>query len=321
MLHVHEPLAPGPSMTTRHAARRTDRRHVPRRRALDELPAARAGAATAARTRRPPGRRLEGRARRSCRSTSAARRRVSAVQRCRDGRDPGRQRRCPRRGRRSSSSAATRSARVSPCCSQAMRLLDVDVACWVAGDGPDTARLRIEHGGDPRIEWLGRIIEADKFAAAPRRLGVLRAVAARRVVRRRADRGDGGRHARGRQRARRLPQRGHRRASTPCSSSPATPTSLAAAPEPRARATATSRDVADRPTAADAPTSSRCRASPTRTWPSTRTARSPARSIPAGRTTAGTSTGRLVALCGSLIVRRDPRRAARRSTWSPPTTA
>lgn len=46
---------------------------------------------------------------------------------------------------------------------QALALLDLDVSCWVAGDGPDTNRLRIEYGGDERIEWLGRITEADKL--------------------------------------------------------------------------------------------------------------------------------------------------------------
>ena len=47
---------------------------------------------------------------------------------------------------------------------QAMRMLDLDVSCWVAGDGPDTDRLRIEHAGDTRIEWLGRVDEAEKLA-------------------------------------------------------------------------------------------------------------------------------------------------------------
>ena len=37
---------------------------------------------------------------------------------------------------------------------QALRMLDLDVSCWVAGDGPDTDRLRIEHAGDTRIELL-----------------------------------------------------------------------------------------------------------------------------------------------------------------------
>jgi phosphatidylinositol alpha-mannosyltransferase len=47
---------------------------------------------------------------------------------------------------------------------QALRLIDADISCWVAGDGPDTARLRIEYGGDRRVEWLGRISETDKLA-------------------------------------------------------------------------------------------------------------------------------------------------------------
>jgi phosphatidyl-myo-inositol alpha-mannosyltransferase len=47
---------------------------------------------------------------------------------------------------------------------RALRLIDLDVSCWVAGDGPDTARLRLEHGDDPRIEWLGRISDPDKVA-------------------------------------------------------------------------------------------------------------------------------------------------------------
>ncbi len=47
---------------------------------------------------------------------------------------------------------------------RALRLLDLDVSCWVAGEGPDTDHLRVEHGGDPRIEWLGRISDPDKLA-------------------------------------------------------------------------------------------------------------------------------------------------------------
>ncbi len=46
----------------------------------------------------------------------------------------------------------------------ALRLIDADIACWVAGDGPDTARLRAEYGSDRRIEWLGRVSEPDKVA-------------------------------------------------------------------------------------------------------------------------------------------------------------
>lgn len=47
---------------------------------------------------------------------------------------------------------------------QALRLLDLDVSCWIAGDGPDTDVLRIEHAADARIEWLGRIDEDEKLA-------------------------------------------------------------------------------------------------------------------------------------------------------------
>ena len=46
----------------------------------------------------------------------------------------------------------------------ALRLLDLDVSCWVAGEGPDTDRLRAEHRGDPRIEWLGRVSDPEKVA-------------------------------------------------------------------------------------------------------------------------------------------------------------
>lgn len=39
-----------------------------------------------------------------------------------------------------------------------------DVALWIASDGPDTARLAREYAGDPRIAWLGRIDEDEKIA-------------------------------------------------------------------------------------------------------------------------------------------------------------
>ncbi len=42
--------------------------------------------------------------------------------------------------------------------------LPADTRLWVAGTGPDTDRLRAEHGADPRISWLGRIDDADKAA-------------------------------------------------------------------------------------------------------------------------------------------------------------
>lgn len=51
---------------------------------------------------------------------------------------------------------------------EALRQLDParvgDVTCWVAGDGPDSAQLRAEFADEPRIEWLGRISDDDKLA-------------------------------------------------------------------------------------------------------------------------------------------------------------
>lgn len=42
--------------------------------------------------------------------------------------------------------------------------LPADVRIWVASDGPQTAELTSMWAGDPRIEWLGRISEHEKVA-------------------------------------------------------------------------------------------------------------------------------------------------------------
>jgi phosphatidyl-myo-inositol alpha-mannosyltransferase len=42
--------------------------------------------------------------------------------------------------------------------------LPPDVRIWVASDGPQTAELRAAHRADGRIEWLGRITEEEKIA-------------------------------------------------------------------------------------------------------------------------------------------------------------
>lgn len=44
----------------------------------------------------------------------------------------------------------------------AMTHLPRDVRLWVAGDGPDTAALQRRTSGDPRVDWLGRISDAEK---------------------------------------------------------------------------------------------------------------------------------------------------------------
>src|SRR5665647_3225148 len=46
---------------------------------------------------------------------------------------------------------------------EAMGDLPAGVRLWVAGDGPETMILRQLAAGDTRIEWLGRISEAEKI--------------------------------------------------------------------------------------------------------------------------------------------------------------
>ncbi len=46
----------------------------------------------------------------------------------------------------------------------AMQQLPDDLRLWVAGTGPDTARLQEEYADDTRVEWLGRVTDADKIA-------------------------------------------------------------------------------------------------------------------------------------------------------------
>lgn len=40
--------------------------------------------------------------------------------------------------------------------------LPTDVRLWIGSDGPETDRLQAQSAGDPRIEWLGRISDAEK---------------------------------------------------------------------------------------------------------------------------------------------------------------
>ena len=47
---------------------------------------------------------------------------------------------------------------------RAMGSLGPDVQLWIGGTGPDSDRLRQLHGGDRRVEWLGRLTDEDKFA-------------------------------------------------------------------------------------------------------------------------------------------------------------
>ena len=40
--------------------------------------------------------------------------------------------------------------------------LPADVRVWVVGDGPDTEELQRRHAGDGRVEWLGRVDDEEK---------------------------------------------------------------------------------------------------------------------------------------------------------------
>jgi phosphatidylinositol alpha-mannosyltransferase len=44
----------------------------------------------------------------------------------------------------------------------AMKRLPADVRLWVGGEGPQTNELRARHGADARIEWLGRVDDEKK---------------------------------------------------------------------------------------------------------------------------------------------------------------
>ena len=83
--------------------------------------------------------------------------------------------------------------------------------CGWPATGPTPTELQARDRGDDRIEWLGRISDDGEVPPASGAPTCSAPRAARRVVRRRAAGGDGGRHAGRGQRHRRLSQRGHRR--------------------------------------------------------------------------------------------------------------
>jgi phosphatidylinositol alpha-mannosyltransferase len=44
----------------------------------------------------------------------------------------------------------------------AMASLPADLTVWIGSDGPDTERLKVRHAGDPRLVWLGRLSDDEK---------------------------------------------------------------------------------------------------------------------------------------------------------------
>lgn len=47
---------------------------------------------------------------------------------------------------------------------ESLQHLTGDLRVWVGSEGPETEQLRSSYAGDPRIEWLGRITDEDKMA-------------------------------------------------------------------------------------------------------------------------------------------------------------
>lgn len=47
---------------------------------------------------------------------------------------------------------------------EAHAMLDADAELWIASTGPDTAQLTERTAGDPRVRWLGRVTDDEKFA-------------------------------------------------------------------------------------------------------------------------------------------------------------
>lgn len=47
---------------------------------------------------------------------------------------------------------------------EAVKLLPPDIHVWIAGSGPETQRLKTQYGDDSRLEWLGSIDETEKIA-------------------------------------------------------------------------------------------------------------------------------------------------------------
>lgn len=47
---------------------------------------------------------------------------------------------------------------------EAVKLLPSDTRVWIAGSGPETQKLKTHYGGDARLEWLGSIDETEKIA-------------------------------------------------------------------------------------------------------------------------------------------------------------
>ena len=162
VVHLHEPLAPGPSSPRCCSATPP---MVGTFHAAGESAAYRYLGWALRRLAAPPRPPLRGVARRRGPGRERPRRRLrAAVQRRSRSSASPRARPTPPTGPTSSSSAATSRARASTCCSAALADLPADVRLWVGGDGPQTEELQAALRRRPPIEWLGRISDEERAA-------------------------------------------------------------------------------------------------------------------------------------------------------------
>ena len=165
VVHVHEPLAPGTADDVGADAPGARRRHVPRRRP------ARPSYQVFGWFVRWVAERIDRKvvvskdALELVQSAISAASTTSCSTASRSTRSRSTRADADRRTRRSSSAAATRSARASPCCSRRSQSLPADARLWIASDGPDSARAaRSSTPTTTASRWLGRISDAEKFA-------------------------------------------------------------------------------------------------------------------------------------------------------------
>ena len=162
VLHLHEPMAPGPCMTSLIFGEAAEGRHLPRRRGQRRLPLPRLGPEADGPEARPPrggvARRAGARApRASAASTSSC---STASRSTASPTDPwsppqaptifflGRHE--PRKG--------------LEVLLAALADLPDELRVWVGGDGPQSDELKARFGHDRRIEWLGRISDEERAA-------------------------------------------------------------------------------------------------------------------------------------------------------------
>ena len=191
VVHLHEPLAPGVTQTALLFKPQPAGRHLPRRRRDRRLPVAQPARAVGGRpsstcaARCPTDARADGPALRRRRPTSSCSTASSSSPSPRPSPAP------TRRARPSSSSDATSPARAWPCCSRRWGSCRPACASGWAATVPRPRRCGPASPATCASSGSAASSDAEKMARLQGRRRVLRPVAAGRVVRGGADRGDG----------------------------------------------------------------------------------------------------------------------------------